>query len=127
MKMIAVATLVLLAACAKKADAPVADTVASKPLASTWDNTTWRFDIPATVVFGLNNPITFTHQTGDTCACVVLPTGTTASGTYVVSSCGFSGSKDPGCATLNETGSFGLANSVLTLCPNSGAVCRHYQ
>ncbi len=68
----------------------------------------------------LATPATFavTFSSGATCSCTATMTGTQSAGNYSLAGCAYvsGGSGDPGCAGLDETGTFTKSALVLNLC-----------
>jgi hypothetical protein len=61
---------------------------------------------------------------GAQCNCDFRAIGNNSSGSYVINSCiykiGSSAGGDPGCNALNDTGTYGITNNILTTNDSSG-------
>lgn len=67
--------------------------------------------------------LSFFFEGGEQCDCDFTVIGDQSSGTYIVNSCFYefgSGSADPGCNALNETGTYTNSNSTLTASSSNG-------
>lgn len=102
---------------------------ASKSLFSSWTEASTGYVINLTGgSFGNTLPFTFILVNGAKCGCDVNLVGTEASGTYVVSSCQYTGGGpgNPNCSALNSNGSYSKTGSTLKLCSSSGSSCETY-
>jgi hypothetical protein len=95
-----------------------------KDLFSLWNRTTDNSPLELTGgTFSTNIGISFFFVGGAQCDCDFAVLGTQSSGTYVVNSCFYrfgSGSGDPGCNALNQTGIYTNSNNTLTITGPNG-------
>ena len=111
--------LILIQGCSSSDDAP-----AVKDLFSLWteDGTGAIYDFTGGT---LNNffPFTLVFSGGEECDCDLTMLGTQTVGNWVLNSCVYdfgSGSADPGCNSLNQTGTYSKTNTILTIIDSSG-------
>jgi len=107
--------IAFLSACGGSDDIPQAD----KNLFSLWNKT------DSNAPLGLEGgefsqviPIAFYFQGGEQCNCDFTVLGSQNSGTYVLNSCTYlfnSGSSDPGCDSINQTGTYSKTTDTLTI------------
>ena len=70
-------------------------------------------------------PISFFFVGGEQCNCNLTVLGSDSSGSYVINSCSYkfgSGSGDPGCNALNDTGTYSNSAATLTITNSLGTV-----
>jgi len=95
---------------------------APKDLFSLWNETTTNAPLDLTGgAFSVPLNLSFFFVGGAQCDCTFTVLGTQSSGTYVINSCSYnfgSGSGDPGCNALNETGVYTNNNNTLTATGN---------
>lgn len=118
--------LILALALMSCAKAPEAASVPTKDLFSTWQTST---GVPLNLTaaqFDQLAPVTVNFSDGATCSCNVYFSGSNAGGSFGLSQCvyGSGGSGDPGCGSLNTSGTFSNVANVLTICNPS---CKTYQ
>ena len=91
----------------------------AKSLASVWTKSDNSFTLNMTgLQLGVAQNISFTFAAGAICQCSMTATGLETSGNYALSSCTYTsgGAGDPGCASLNSTGTFSKPSSQLSIC-----------
>jgi len=102
------------------------DPVASKDLFSLW-NKTGDSGVLNLEQSGFSQPgeINWYFSGGEQCTCNFLVNGSQQSGSYVMNTCSYqvnSGSSDPGCESLNQTGTYLKTNDTLTINSPNGVV-----
>lgn len=123
MRIVSMLICLILVGCAKGGDTPAAT---NKSLWSRWTRTDNSFYLDLTGgSLGTNLSYNVVFANGAICSCNLQATGTEASGNYTLSGCAYvsGGSGNPGCASLNETGTFTKSASALQICSSS---CRDY-
>jgi hypothetical protein len=114
-----------LASCSKGADAnsiacATGPSATPKSLFSSWTakDCSETLDLTAAYV-GFSSAMVFKFTDGARCACTNTLCGTTASGSYLFTSCSYAGggTGDPGCANLSgHGGNFTASNTELVIC-----------
>lgn len=98
----------------------------SKNLFSLWtaDANQATLDLRA-ANFG-SQTIGFLFVGGASCSCTMNISGSQSSGTYTLSGCSYvsGGGGDPGCASLNGSGTYTNAGAVLSICTSSCSTYR---
>lgn len=99
----------------------------SKALFSVWtDKTTGHILDLSQGYFGTGTMF-FEFATGAKCQCVLTISGTETTGNYSLASCGWvsgTGTGDPGCSGVNQSGGFSNTNAALQICNIAG--CTYY-
>jgi len=114
--------LVLSVGCSDRDDA-----VASKGLLSVWtaEDNSLTLDLTG-VQLNQATPFDFILLTGEVCNCGAILSGSLTSGSFAVASCTYQSSTgsglDPGCASLNSSGTYSKTGSVLSFCDSGGCV-----
>lgn len=106
--------------------------VASKDLFSAWTLSTNSATVLnfAGAAFNTSEPYNFFTTSANQCHCTLYITGSQTAGTYAFSGCTYVAStgtgSDPGCATLNDNGTFTNAAAVLHACSVPASTCSDY-
>lgn len=104
---------------------------ASKNLFSLWKNTTTNAPMDLTGgSFGAPIGMYFFFSGGAQCRCTMNAIGDQSSGSWALSSCYYvvgSGASDPGCTSLNDTGTYTLSNNTLSICSGTTHICNTYR
>lgn len=100
-----------------------------KNLFGVWTHTTtgWVMDLTGGSL-NSNLVFRFLFNTGAQCSCTFNAIGTQSSGNYVLSNCTYvngTGTGNPGCNSLNNSGSYTKNSATLTVCDSNG--CGTYQ
>jgi len=115
----------LITACGSDGD----DAPGNKGITALWTNATnsFSFDASAFTLPVTGGAMTFIFTGGERCDCTVDVIGTEAAGNYVLSSCGYTsgGAGDPGCASINSSGSYEAQGTNMELCDSGGCVLYH--
>lgn len=127
MKWVVALSAVLVIGCGKRGST---DSTAEKSLYSTWklDSSDYYLDL-SSLTFGVPYVFQLTdinHRV--VCSCSFTATGTEASGSYTLSSCTYysgSGYSDPGCSTLDGSGTFTHNKDLLVVCDSGGCASYH--
>jgi len=105
--------------CAGSGGSSGGGTASVKSLASNWTRSDNTLSLNLTnIQIGVPLTFNFTFTSGAICQCSITVTGLEASGNYTVSSCNYTGggSGNPGCASLNSTGTYSKPASQLSIC-----------
>lgn len=99
-----------------------------KSVFSTWTHTSTNAVLDlSTAEIGANS-MTLVFVGGAQCGIDLQISGDESSGTFIITNSTYSGggSGDPGCSSLNGSGTFSVANETLSLCPSAGS-CSTYR
>lgn len=116
----ALSIVLALSGCGKK-DGGSNEAAADKSLFSKWTATTNGFPLDLTGGKIGANQLIIAFANGSSCTLTLTLTGGQTAGQYSVTNSTYAGGGpgDPGCSTLNETGSYGKSASELTMCSSA--------
>ena len=102
----------------------------SKDLFSLWNSVDDNTPLELTGgTFSRNLPLVTFFPAGEQCNCDLTILGTQSSGSYIINSCTYligSGTQDPGCNAINDTGNYSKTSDTLTT-TNSTQVVTTYK
>lgn len=126
MRLILTFSFIFLIGCGKSSGGD--DSSSAKGLFSVWTDHSNGHVLDLTQGYFGTSTMYFLFPTGGKCQCVLTMSGTDSSGNYTLASCGYmagTGTGDPGCAAVDQTGGFSNVNSSLQVCPTAQS-CEYY-